>query len=80
MSCSPDASDAPQRLGAGTSAIYDNLKWALGVKRVLDNGLDATLRDLQAHRPRHRGLAGHRRARSCAANLPKPGNPVRAPG
>jgi hypothetical protein len=45
-----DASDAPQRLGAEASAIYDNLKWALEVKRVLDNGLDATLRDLQAHR------------------------------
>jgi hypothetical protein len=45
-----DASDAPQRLGVETSAIYDNLKWALEVKRVLDNGLDATLRDLQAHR------------------------------
>jgi hypothetical protein len=26
------------------------LKWALEVKRALDNGLDATLRDLQAHR------------------------------
>lgn len=45
-----DASDAPQRLGAETSAIYDNLKWALEVKRALDNGLDATVRDLQAHR------------------------------
>ena len=45
-----DASDAPQRLGAETSAIYDNLKWALEVKRALGNGLDATLRDLQAHR------------------------------
>ncbi|MCS3507487.1 BREX system P-loop protein BrxC [Achromobacter sp. JUb104] len=45
-----DASDAPQRLGAEASAIYDNLKWSLEVKRVLDNGLDATLRDLQAHR------------------------------
>jgi hypothetical protein len=45
-----DASDAPQRLGAETSAIYDNLKWAQEVKRVLDNGLDTTLRDLQAHR------------------------------
>lgn len=29
-----DASDAPQRLGAETSAIYDNLKWALEVKRA----------------------------------------------
>ncbi len=45
-----DASDAPQRLGAETSAIDDNLKWALQVKRVLDNGLDATLHDLQVHR------------------------------
>jgi len=45
-----DCSDAPQRLGAETSAIYDNLKWALEVKRVLDNGLEATVRDLQAHR------------------------------
>lgn len=45
-----DASDAPQRLGAETSALYDNLKWALEVKRSLDNGLDATLRDLQSHR------------------------------
>jgi hypothetical protein len=45
-----DASDAPQRLGAETSAIYDNLKWSLEVRRALDNGLDATLRDLQAHR------------------------------
>jgi len=45
-----DASDAPQRLGAETSALYDNLKWALEVKRVLDNGLDGTLRNLQSHR------------------------------
>lgn len=45
-----DASDAPQRLGAETSAIYDNLRWALEVKRALDDGLDITLRDLQAHR------------------------------
>ena len=45
-----DASDAPQRLGAETSAIFDNLKWAHDVKRVLDNGLDDTLRNLQAHR------------------------------
>ena len=45
-----DASDAPQRLGAETSAIFDNLKWALEVKRSLDNGLDGTLRELQSHR------------------------------
>jgi len=45
-----DASDAPQRLGAETSVLFDNLKWALEVKRALDNGLDGTLRDLQSHR------------------------------
>lgn len=45
-----DASDAPQRLGAETSALFENLKWALEVRRALDNGLDATLRDLQSHR------------------------------
>jgi hypothetical protein len=44
-----DASDAPQRLGAEDSAIYDNLKWALEVKRSLDNGLDGTVRELQSH-------------------------------
>lgn len=51
-----DASDAPQRLGAQTSAIYDNLKWAQEVKRALDNGLDTTLRELQAHRRDVEGL------------------------
>ncbi|WP_042775876.1 BREX system P-loop protein BrxC [Sinorhizobium fredii] len=45
-----DASDAPQRLGAENSSIYNNLKWALEVKRVLDNGLDSTLQDMQDHR------------------------------
>lgn len=45
-----DASDAPQRLGAENSAIYDNLKWAMEVKRALDNGLDETVRQLQSHR------------------------------
>lgn len=45
-----DASDAPQRLGAEDSVIYDNLKWALEVKRSLDNGLDSTVRELQSHR------------------------------
>lgn len=45
-----DASDAPQRLGAENSAIYDNLRWAVEVKRTLDNGLDVTVRALQSHR------------------------------
>jgi hypothetical protein len=51
-----DASDAPQRLGADTSTIYDNLRWALEVKRALDNGLDSTLRQLQTHRRDIEGL------------------------
>ena len=45
-----DASDAPQRLGAEESTIYDNLKWAQDVKRSLDNGLSETVRELQSHR------------------------------
>ena len=45
-----DASDAPTRMGAETSALFDNLKWALEIKRALDNGLDETLKSLQAHR------------------------------
>jgi hypothetical protein len=44
-----DASDAPQRLGAETSGIYDNLKWAVAVTRALDNGLAVTSRELQLH-------------------------------
>ena len=45
-----DASDATQRLGAEDSRLHDNLKWAAEVKRALENGLDATVRELQAHR------------------------------
>lgn len=51
-----DASDAPQRLGAESSAIYDNLAWALEVKQSLDAGMAATIRELQAHRNEIRGL------------------------
>lgn len=54
---STDASDAPQRLGAETSSLYDSLKWAGEVKRALDKGLD-TLRELQAHRRDIEALPG----------------------
>jgi hypothetical protein len=45
-----DASDAPQRLGSEISAIYDNLKWAGAARQALANGLETTVRELQAHR------------------------------
>lgn len=45
-----DASDAPQRLGAEQSSVYDNLVWAAEIKRIFDNGLDVTLSNIQAHR------------------------------
>lgn len=45
-----DASDAPQRLGGEESALYDSLKWAGEVKRALEQGLEDTIRQLQAHR------------------------------
>ncbi len=51
-----DASDSPQRLGAVSSAIYDNLKWAHEVKRVLENGLSTTLGVLQDYRREIEGL------------------------
>lgn len=51
-----DASDAPKRIGAEDSSLYANLKWAQEVKRALDNGLDASLRDFQAHRREIEGL------------------------
>ena len=44
-----DASDAPQRLGGEESVLYDNLQWASAVKRVLDNGLEQTVRQLQQY-------------------------------
>ena len=57
-----DASDAPQRLGAETSALFDNLKWALEVKRSLDNGLTAPCRTPVAS-PRYRSAPRYGRAR-----------------
>ncbi|MDA1278075.1 MAG: BREX system P-loop protein BrxC, partial [Verrucomicrobia bacterium] len=53
---STDASDVPQRLGAEKSSIFEDLTWALNVKRVFDNGLDVTVRDLQRHREYIAGL------------------------
>ena len=45
-----DASDAPQRLGGVTSALYERLHWARAVDVALSHGLEATVRDLQQHR------------------------------
>ncbi len=45
-----DASDAPARFGAEVSALNDSLLWARAVKKALDQGLSATLADLQKHR------------------------------
>lgn len=44
-----DASDATQRLGGESSALYDNLKWAFEVKQKLDGGLAETVQALQTH-------------------------------
>jgi hypothetical protein len=44
-----DASDAPQRLGAEVSALYDNLKWAGEARKALANGLESAVRELQTH-------------------------------
>ena len=44
-----DASDAPTRLGAAESALFENLQWAGEVVKALDNGLDKTLASLTDH-------------------------------
>jgi hypothetical protein len=44
-----DASDAPQRLGAEESPLYEALRWAADIKLNLDNGQAATVTDLQSH-------------------------------
>jgi hypothetical protein len=51
-----DASDAPKLLGAESSSMHDNLKWAQEAKRALNDGLDEVLRELQAHRSEISGL------------------------
>ncbi len=42
-----DASDAPQRLGAEESPLYETLKWAQKVDIAFKNGLEPTIRNLR---------------------------------
>ncbi len=51
-----DASDAPQRLGAVDSTLYNYLQWAHNVDLALNNGLEKTIRSLQEHRREIEGL------------------------
>jgi len=46
---STDASDAPQKLGADDSELFNDLKWAAEIKRSLDQGLESTISELQAY-------------------------------
>lgn len=43
---SGDASDAPATLGAETSTLYDDLVWAKAVTKALEQGTEATVKDL----------------------------------
>jgi len=45
-----DASDAPERLGAEESVLYENLKWAGEVDVAFKQGLESTIKSLQQHR------------------------------
>jgi len=45
-----DASDAPERLGAEESSLFDNLKWASKVDQIFKQGLENTIKELQLHR------------------------------
>lgn len=45
-----DGSDATARLGAEASSLNDDLSWAQELKSALDQGVEATLRNLLLHR------------------------------
>ena len=51
-----DASDAPQRLGALESVLYDGLKWAQAAKAALAGGLETTIKALREHQHAIYGL------------------------
>lgn len=53
-----NASDAPQRLGGEESSLYNALKWAGEVDRVLKQGMEETIRNLQLHSREIRSLPG----------------------
>lgn len=53
-----DGSDAPGRLGGEESVLYENLKWAVEVKRALSNGLEATVKEINLHRRESETLPG----------------------
>jgi hypothetical protein len=57
---SSDASDAPGKFGGVDSELNDDLMWSQKVKKALEQGLEQTIRDIQAH------LA-------CLADLPSSG-------
>jgi len=46
---SSDASDAPQKFGGVDSELNDDLIWSQEVKKALEQGLEQTIRDIQAH-------------------------------
>ncbi|MDZ7854171.1 MAG: BREX system P-loop protein BrxC [Halomonas sp.] len=43
-----DGSDVPQRLGREESSLFNNLVWAGEVKKALEQGLEATLKELRS--------------------------------
>ncbi|MCD4719518.1 MAG: BREX system P-loop protein BrxC [Desulfobacula sp.] len=45
-----DASDAPERLGAEQSSLFENLKWAGRVDQIFKQGLENSIKELQLHR------------------------------
>jgi hypothetical protein len=51
-----DASDAPQLLGAPDSELFESLQWARAVHLALEQGLAATVADLNRHRQAIAGL------------------------
>ena len=67
-----DASDAPQRLGKQESSLYESLVWARELKNALDQGLENTVRELQAIRQAVTSLPGTGIPAALKAELAEP--------
>ncbi|WP_019611713.1 BREX system P-loop protein BrxC [Thioalkalivibrio sp. AKL7] len=67
-----DGSDAPQRLGAEESSLYDNLTWAGEIKNALEQGLETTLKELRSLDQAIAGLPGSGIPGELKADLAEP--------
>lgn len=67
-----DASDAPQRLGKAESPLFASLKWAAELRNALEQGLEATVRELRVLRELVDHLPATAELASLKADLAEP--------